>query len=255
MTSAPRSWLDALVFSNLWMAAAAGALVAATSHAMGTAIRPEAVGLAFAGVLVVYNVDRLRDLRRDRQGSPDRSAFIAEHKGRLIALSGVAAAASLYFGARAGWPAAVTLLPVLGLGLFHRRLKRFENAKIGYIAAAWTCVGFGLPAVLAADTRHLHWVAAITAATMLANVIAFNLRAAGERAKRPRQQNALQVARACAAIGVALGAFAPSPTDALVAIPLATLLVLIGYRPTERFSPLFVDGALLVGSLIAATLV
>jgi len=254
MTSLPRSWLDALVFSNLWMAAALGAFVAATSRAMGTAIRPEAVGLAFAGLLVIYNVDRLRDLHRDRQGSPDRSAFITEHKGRLIALSGVAAAASLYFGARAGWPAAVTLLPVLGLGLFHRRLKRFENAKIGYIAASWTYVGFGLPAVLAADARNLHWVAAITAATMLANVIAFNLRVAGERVERVSRQNALQVARACAAIGVALGAFAPSPTDALVAIPLATLLVLIGYRPTERFSPLFVDGALLVGSLIAVTL-
>jgi hypothetical protein len=33
-----------------------------------------------------------------------------------------------------------------------------------------------------------------------------------------------------------------------------TLLALIGYRPTERFSPLFVDGALLIGSLIATAL-
>jgi len=236
------------------MAAAAGALVAATSRAMGAAIRPEAVGLAFAGVLVVYNVDRLRDLQRDRQGAPDRSAFITEHRGRLIALSAVATAASLYFGARAGWAAAVTLLPVLGVGLFHRRLKHFENAKIGYIAASWTCVGFGLPAVLAAGARNLHWVAAIVAATVLANIIAFNVRGAGERVKRLRRRNALQVARACAAIGVALGAFAPSPTGALVAIPLATLLALVGYRPTERFSPLFVDGALLVGSLIAVAL-
>ncbi len=255
MTSAPRSWLDALVFSNLWMAAAAGALVAATSRAMETAIRPEAVGLAFAGALLVYNVDRLRDLHRDRQASPDRSAFIAEHRGQLIALSGAAATASLYFGAHAGWPAAVMLLPVLSVGLFHRRLKRFENAKIGYIAASWTCVGFGLPAVLAADARNLHWVAAIVTATMLANVIAFNVRNAGQPAERIRRPNALRVARACAAIGVALGALAPSPTDALAAIPLATLLALVGYRPTERFSPLCVDGALLVGSLIAAVLV
>jgi hypothetical protein len=255
MTSALRSWLDALVFSNLWMAAAAGALVAATSRAMGTAIRPEAVGLAFAGALLVYNVDRLRDLHRDRQASPDRSAFIAEHRGQLIALSGAAAAASLYFGAHVGWPAAVMLLPVLGVGLFHRRLKRFENAKIGYIAASWTCVGFGLPAVLAADARNLHWVAAIVTATMLANVIAFNVRNAGERVERVRRRKALQVARTCAAIGGVLGALAPSPADALIAIPLATLLALVGYRPTERFSPLFIDGALLVGSLIAAVLV
>jgi hypothetical protein len=254
MTSASRSLLDALVFSNLWMAAAAGALVAAASRAMGTAIRPEAVGLAFAGTLVVYNLDRLRDLHRDRHASRDRSAFVAEHESRLIGLSGAAAAASLYFGARAGWPAALILVPILGAGLFHRRLKRFENTKIGYIAASWTCVGFGLPAVLAPDAQNLHWVAAILAATMVANVIAFNVREEGACIERVGRRRALQVARVCAGIGVVLGALAPSPSDALIAIPLATLLALVGYRPTERFSPLFVDGALLAGSLIAAAL-
>ncbi len=254
MTSAPRSLLDALVFSNLWMAAAAGTLVAAASRAMGTAIRPEAVGLAFAGTLVVYNIDRLRDLHRDRRASRDRSAFVAEHEGRLRALTGAAAAVSLYFGARAGWPAVAMLLPVLGIGLLHRRIKHFENAKILYIAASWTCVGFGLPAVLAADPQNPLWVGSILAATMLANVSAFNVRdevAPIERVRRPRT---LQAARACAGIGVVLGALAPSPPSALVAIPLATLLALLGYRPTERFSPLFVDGALLVGSLIAVAL-
>jgi len=236
------------------MAAAAGALVAAASRAMGTAIHPEAVGLAFAGTLVVYNVDRLRDLHRDRHGSPDRSAFVAACEGRLVALSGVAAVVSLYFAARAGWPAALMLLPVLGVGLFHRRLKRFENAKILYIAAAWTCVGFGLPAVLASEAQNPHWVAAILALTMVANVIAFNVRDETAQVARVRRGGALQVARVCAALGVGLGALAPSPSDALVAIPLATLLALVAYRPTERFSPLFVDGALLIGALIAAAL-
>jgi len=252
--STARSLLDALVFSNLWMAAAAGALVAAASRAMGTAIRPEAVGLACAGTLVVYNVDRLRDLHRDQHGAPDRSAFVARHEGRLIGLSGAAAVAALYFGVRAGWPAAAMLLPVLGMGLFHRRLKHFENAKILYVAASWTCVGFGLPAVLAADAQNLRWVAAILAATMLANVIAFNVRDEGADVERVRRPQALQLARVCAALGVALGALAPSPCGALAAIPSATLLALVAHRPSERFSPLFVDGALLVGSLIAAAL-
>jgi hypothetical protein len=89
---------------------------------------------------------------------------------------------------------------------------------------------------------------------MLANVIAFNVREEGASIERVRRRRALQVARVCAGIGVALGALAPSPPDALVAIALATLLALVGYRPTERFSPLFVDGALLVGSLIAVAL-
>ena len=254
MTLALRSLLDALVFSNLWMAAAAGALVAAASRAMGTAIRPEAVGLAFAGTLVVYNIDRLRDLHRDQHASRDRSAFVSEHKEQLSALTGAAAIASLYFGARAGWLAALMLLPVLGVGLSHRRLKRFENAKILYIAASWVCVGFGLPAVLAPNAQGVQWVASILAVTMLANVIAFNVRDEGARVERVRRRRALQVARVCAGLGVALGALAPSPSDALVAVPLATLLALVGYRSTERFSPLLVDGALLAGSLIAVAL-
>ena len=108
--------------------------------------------------------------------------------------------------------------------------------------------------MLAPDAQNLHWVASILAATMLANVIAFNVRDEGASIERVRRRRALQVARVCAGIGVALGALAPSPPDALVAIPLATLLALVGYRPTERFSPLFVDGALLVGSLIAVAL-
>jgi hypothetical protein len=254
MTSARRSLLDALVFSNIWMAAAAGALVAAASCAMGTAIRPEAVGLAFAGTLVVYNIDRLRDLHRDQHASRDRSAFVAQHKGQLSALTGAAAIASLYFGARAGWLAALMLLPVLGVGLFHRRLKYFENAKILYIAASWICVGFGLPAVLAQNAQGVQWVASTLAVTMLANVIAFNVRDEGARVERVRRRRALQGARVCAGLGVVLGALAPSPSDTLVAIPLATLFALVGYRPSERFGPLFVDGALLAGSLIVVAL-
>ena len=254
MTRTPRPLLDALVFSNLWMATAAGALVAAASRAMGTDIRPEAVGLAFAGTLVVYNIDRLRDLHRDQHASRDRSAFVAEHKSQLSVLTGAAAVASLYFGARVGMLATLMLLPVLGVGLFHRRLKRFENAKILYIAVSWVCVGFGLPAVLATGVQDLFWAASILTATMLANVIAFNVREEEAHIERVRRPGTLQVARVCAGIGVLLGALAPSPSGALVAIPLATLLALAGYRPTERFGLFFVDGALLVGSLSAIAL-
>ena len=49
-----------------------------------------------------------------------------------------------------------------------------------------------------------------------------------------------------------------SASAKLVEEPAATgsgcLLALVGYRPTERFSPLLVDGALLAGSLIAVAL-
>ena len=94
--------LAALIFTSLWTAAAMGALVAASFRAMGVAIVPEAVGLAFSGTLVVYNLDRLRDLDRDQCGSPDRSAFVLAHEGWLLGLAAVAAAASFFFVARAG---------------------------------------------------------------------------------------------------------------------------------------------------------
>jgi hypothetical protein len=254
MTKSPRSLLDALVFSNLWMAAGAGALVAATSRAMEIAIRPDAIGLAFAGTLVVYNIDRLRDQDRDRSAAPDRSAFVARYQRPLSTLTGAAAISSVYLAAHAGWPAIAILLPVLVFGLCHRRLKRFENAKILYVAASWTCVGFGLPAVLTLTVQNWIWVGAILTATMIANVIAFNLREEAVLAERYPRNEALWLARALTAAGVALAACAPSPAKALIAIPLATLLALIAYRPTERFSPLVVDGALLVGALISAAL-
>ena len=254
MKARAHSLLDALVFSSLWTAAAASALVAASFRAMGVAIVPEAVGLAFSGTLVVYNLDRLRDLDRDQCGSPDRSAFVLAHEGWLIGFAAVAAAASFFFVARAGaWTVAV-LLPALGLGLFHRRLKHFENAKVFYVAASWTCVGFGLPAVLARGAHGLGWVAAIVTASLFANVCAFNVRDERTGVAQIGRPRALWAARLCAGLGVAFGVFAPFPATTVVAIPLATLLALLAYRPSERFSPVFVDGSLLVGSLIAAAL-
>jgi hypothetical protein len=71
MKARAHSLLDALIFSSLWGAAAVSALVAASSRAMGVEIAPDAVGLAFSGTLVVYNLDRLRDLDGDRCSSPD----------------------------------------------------------------------------------------------------------------------------------------------------------------------------------------
>ena len=62
--------LDAVVFSSLWLALTAAALLVAASGALGATADPRAVGLAFFGTLVIYNLDRLRDLERDRATSP-----------------------------------------------------------------------------------------------------------------------------------------------------------------------------------------
>ena len=68
------SILDAVAFSSVWVAAAAGALCAAASLAMGVTPAFSVAGIAVSGTLFVYNVDRLRDFDRDRATTPQRSA-------------------------------------------------------------------------------------------------------------------------------------------------------------------------------------
>jgi hypothetical protein len=211
-----------------------------------------AAGLAFSGTLVIYNIDRLLDLKADQITSPARSRFVSAHRIQLSALSAVASAAALYCAVHAGWLTSAILLPVFGIGITHRRLKHFQSAKIAYIAVSWVCVVVGLPATLSPLTQQLPWVTLIMALTMTGNVIAFNVRdpkTDAGRITRVGLPRAISHARVCAALGVALGIFAPTPADRLIAIPTLTLLALLAYRPTERFAPVALYGALLVGAL------
>ena len=54
-------------------------------------------------------------------------------------------------------------------------------------------------------------------------------------------------------VGVLVVAWAgPASVQPLAALPLAMLAAVAGYRPTERYGLLVVDGALLVGGFVAA---
>jgi hypothetical protein len=243
--------IEWLVFSNVWVAAAAGALCAAASRAMGLAPDARVSGVALAGTLVVYGVDRLRDLERDRHTAPRRSAFVARHRLALglfcAGAAGVAAACAGSLGLRA----VLLLAPVLGLGLLHRRLKRIPYAKAAYISAAWLVVVVGLPAALAPPARDAGWVGAVLGLALLANAVASNVRDAEAGAARFGTGPALWAARGGAALGAAVGALAPAPVRPLAVVPLATLLVLIPFRRDEAYGLLVVDGALLLGAALA----
>jgi 4-hydroxybenzoate polyprenyltransferase len=246
--------IDTVVFSSVWLAAAAGALVAAASGAMGIDTHPLAVGLAISGTLVVYNVDRLRDIDRDRRTSPVRSSFVVRNQAGLVGLTVVAAVASALLAVSAGPVAALTLAPVLLIGLLHRRLKRFAPAKAAYVTACWLCVVVGLPSVLAAGPTHIGWVAAILAASIGANAIASNLRDFEAGVDLYGEVVALRAARAIAGLGVGLCVLAPDPVGSLLAVPLFTLIALARFQSTERFGLFIVDGALLMGALVAVLL-
>lgn len=245
------SWLDPLVFSSAWVAAAALALTLASGAAMGGWPDTAVLGLVFCGTLFVYNVDRLRDLSRDRETSPARSAFVERHRRSLLLLCIAAGAAAGPLALRVGEAAALLLLPVLLAGLFHRRLKRLAWWKPVYVSAAWTLVVVGLPAITLPDPRRLAWVGALIGATMLANVIASNLRDGEGLSLRLGPQLPLRMARTLAVLALGVGALGPTSLRPLVCIPLATAVALAFFRADERYGLVVVDGALLLGALLA----
>ena len=213
-----------------------------------------ALGLAFCGTLLVYNVDRLRDLPRDRKTSPLRSAFVATHRRALTAVTAAAGATSAALAFQLGPRAIALLAPVLVAGLFHRRLKRFGWWKPVYISGAWTAVVVGLPAALAKEPRHLPWIGAIVGATVVANVIASNIRDGEAISARFGARVPLRVASGFAAFAALCGIAAPDAVRPLILIPLLTLAALARFRADEHYGLVVVDGALLVGALLALPL-
>lgn len=243
--------LDALAFSSIWLALAAAALAAAASRAMESPFEPRAAALAAAGTLVVYNVDRLRDLERDRHTAPARSEFVSAHRAGLLVLTVGAALAAATLAVASG-PAAVALLaPIAVVGLLHRRLKRFEWAKGSYIALAWAAVVVGLPWVLASEPRQPALTAGILVLAIYANAIASNVRDAEAGAARVGLARALQLARGVALLSLLLALLGPAAVRPLTAVALLTLVSLLTFRPDERYGLLIVDGALLAGGTLA----
>ncbi len=238
--------LDALAFTSLWAAAVAGALCAAASLAMGVAPSFAVIGVAVSGTLVVYNIDRLRDLDRDSATSPVRTAFITRNLGPIAALTAGSAVVACVCVLLVGWRAAVLLVPALLLGLFHRRLKGIPYTKPAYITTAWMMVTVGLPAIVGPAT-HIVPVTAVLAFSISANIIASSVRD-GETLLTSTL--ALRVARGLALAGVVV-ALADSNVLALAGIPVCTCAALTREDLTERYGLIVVDGALLVGAIFA----
>jgi 4-hydroxybenzoate polyprenyltransferase len=245
------AWLGPWLWSSAWLAAAAAALTAAASRALGVLPEPALLALASAGTLTVYVIDRVRDLARDRITAPARAAFVERHRRALLALAAVAAAcaavAALLLGPR---PIALAAV-VAALGLAHRRLKRFAFAKPFYLTFSWTAVPVGLPATLHPGAEHLGWVVVIVGTTVHANVILSNLRDREALAGRIGAPRAIAAASAVLLAGLAAALLGPAAVRPLAALPIAMGAALLGFRPTERYGALFVDGALLAGALLA----
>jgi 4-hydroxybenzoate polyprenyltransferase len=245
------AWLDALMWSSAWVALAALCLTAAASRALGLGPEPATLGLAFGGTLAVYVIDRVRDLPRDRTTSPERAAFVARHRRGLLVLAGLGGSAAAGAGLTLDSRALALCALVGALGLAHRRLKRWSALKPVYLTFAWTAVPVGLPAAQHPGAPHVAWVAAITAAVVFANVALSNLRDREALAARLGTQRTLRLVGAILLAGLAAALLGPVAVRPLAALPLAMGAAALGFRPTERYGALVVDGALLVGSLAA----
>ncbi len=247
--------IDALAFSSLWVALAATALTAAATRSLGLPMVPRLLAFVFAGTLLVYQVDRLRDLARDRLTAPRRSAFVARHRRLLWTSVGVAAVVAVACVSVIGRGGVVVAAAVFALGMLHRRLKRVWFLKSAYLTLAWLLVTVGLPIATAATWPDgVGWVAVVMASALLANVLAAGVRDGEAVAARLGPDRSLVLARVLAAIGVVVALAATPSVRPLACVPLATLVVLVPFRADERYGLVVVDGALAAGAAGALVL-
>ena len=250
---------EAFAYSSGLAAAVGGALTLAVGRALGSDSAWTAAALVGSAVLFIYGVDRLRDVEGDRAGSPRRTDFVVRHRRGLGLASLLAGLCVVWLLVQA--PADVFgLCAALGVvGLFHRRLKQSVPWKIGYVATAWTVACVGVPWLWSpgrpeADRETAIWAAILVGASLVSNLVASNLREgkAGRWHSPWRPEAAIAVAR-LTWVGSALATVAaPDSVTPLAWIPAAEAMALSFFRPTERYGHLAVDGALLVGAILAA---
>jgi hypothetical protein len=249
-----KALVEPLAWSGLWVALAAGALAAAASGAMGLGPASEVVALVAAGTFVVYAVDRLRDVARDRETAPRRTAFVERHARALAAAAAVAGAAAVALALRVGPSAPLVLAPVAALGFGHRRVKHLAFAKSAYLTLAWVCVVVLFPALALGGAHHVAWAALAIGAALQANAIASNVRDREGAVARIGTGPALRLAHGAVVLGIGVALAGPAPVRPLACVPAATGLALLRFRADETYGLVVVDGALLAGGLAALAL-
>jgi hypothetical protein len=239
---------DTAAFASLVPAGVAASLLLAACAGLGAPPDWLAAGLAAAGTLVVYNVDRLRGTAADRHSAPARTAFIERHARGLWILTACAGVASLALALAMPGPVQLVCAAILVVGLLHRRLKRWPLAKPLYVALAWVAVTVGIPSLTAPGSDLVLWVVAVHGSAIGANLVATSQRSS------PPVPSVLAAARGLAALGILIAVVAPAGVVPLAAIPIAELAALAAFRPDERYSLIILDGALLAGALASLAL-
>ncbi|GAB2858131.1 UbiA prenyltransferase family protein [Hymenobacter ruber] len=275
--SFPRRAFDALLFSSVWLAGAAGAQTAASFRRWPAAdggVSYRVVLLVFAATLLVYNLDAVLPFKhRQPAAGSGRKAWQQRHRRGLAGLAGVAALVAGYlFLADGWWRYLPALLPLTVLALVYswplvrwqgqrRALREVPLLKGFLIAGVWSAITVGLPAL--ALHRPLAEAVALLAqrfCLVLALTIVFDIRdLSRDRAAGTRTfpvvlglTGAKAVALVFLAAAMLLGferGVAPLGL-LLTGLSAATVIALADERRNDYFFAFLADGVLLVPAVL-----
>jgi hypothetical protein len=275
---AGRAWfrraVDAVLYSSVWLAGAAGAQTAATFRRWPAAswglASYRVVALVFAATLLVYNLDAVLPFKhRQPAGTSGRKAWQQQHRRALALLAAAAAVGAGYlFFADGWWHYLPSLLPLTALALLYswplgrwqgqrRALREIPLLKVFLIAGVWSAITVGLPTLVL--HRPLAEAAGLLAqrfCLVLSLAIVFDIRdLSRDRAAGTRTfpvvlglagAKAVALAFLAVAILLAFERGMPPLGLALTALAAATVIVLANEDRSDYFFALWADGVLLV---------
>jgi 4-hydroxybenzoate polyprenyltransferase len=269
----PLRLLDALLYSSVWLAAAAAAHTAATLRqwpGLGGTAGLHVVVLVFAATLLTYNLDAALPFKHGQPpGASGRKAWQQRHRPAMLALAGAAALGGAYLLLADGWVHFLPiLLPLAALAIGYswpllpwrgrwRAIREVPLLKVFLIAGVWAAVTGGLPALaLHQPLAAVQGLLAQRFCLVVALAIVFDIRDYGRDGQAGLRTFPTQLG-VSGAKAVALGFLAGAVTLGLGrgASPLAVLLpsglaaaVILAAQETrgDYFFALLTDGVLLV---------
>jgi hypothetical protein len=279
----PLRLLDALLFSSVWLAGAAGAQTADTlqlwPHADAENTGWHVAVLVFVATLLTYNLDAVLPFKyRQPAGTSGRKAWQQRHRGGLLLLAAVAALVGAYLLLVDGWTHFLpVLLPLAGLALGYswpllpwhgrrRAMREIPLLKVFLIAGVWATVTVCLPALalrqpLASTTGLL----AQRFCLVVALAIVFDIRDfSRDRAASLRTfptvlgvggAKAISLAFLAGSVALGLGR-GSAPLVVLLPVAVAAVVVLLARETRgDYFFALVTDGVLLMQALTVFALV
>lgn len=247
---------DAFAYSSGLAAAVGGAITYAVSESLEAPGTWHSAALVASAAFFIYNLDRIRDVDRDGASSPSRSTFIVRRRWVLARAAAVAALGVAGLIATAPTSVALLAVPIGTVGLFHRRLKRGIRWKVAYVASAWTAACVGIPWLWTEGSHGIEsalWALGFVGPSLVANLVASNLRDGKLRESPWRPRRTLAFAFFLAIGAAALVLVAPDWVSPLAWIPAVEATALGFFRSSERYAHFAIDGALLAGALLAVT--